>query len=88
MEDKTSTEYHLTPDGWITGTGRYFDKIEGKEVQRPLNSVETIKVTTEQASMWSKQYSYSESIWRSPDIGDADLEALYQKFPMKFPDRR
>jgi len=87
MEDRTSAEYHLTPRGWITGTNRYFDKVQGTEVERTSDTVETIIVTSEQTSPWSKQYSYSESVWKSLDISEKDLAALYEKFPKQFPSR-
>ena len=81
IEDKTSTDYHLTPGGWIAGTERYFDTVQ-KEIPPPLDCVETRRITCEQASGWSaKTYRYWTPIWKSPSIGKADLEALYQKFP-------
>jgi hypothetical protein len=84
-EDRTSTEYHLTPHGWVTGTYRYFDAVQGEEIQPPPDRVETIEVTSEQASGWSKTCSYSTSIWKSSHISETELDALYKKFPKKFP---
>ena len=80
--DRTSTEYHLTPQGWTSGTERFFDAVQGKEIEPPADRVETRLITVTQPSGWSpKEYAHTEIIWKSPNASDADLEILYKKYP-------
>ena len=80
--DRTSTEYHLTPQGWISGTDRFFGAVQGQEIEPPVDRVETRLVTVTQPSGWSaKEYVQTEIIWSSPNVSDADLAALYKKYP-------
>ena len=79
--DRTSREYHLTPSGWVSGTYRYFDTIEGKEVARPSSAVETWVREMRQASMWSREENSERRIWHNESIPQVELDELRSHFP-------
>lgn len=49
--DHFETEYHLTPDGWVQGTEKFFGK--GKEKAAPANRLETWLREETQSSRFS-----------------------------------
>jgi len=67
MEDRVSTEYHLTPDGWVAGIDFYFDKPQGRIVDPPSNRVLTIEIGTEQSYHRSKDRPFERVRWQSSD---------------------
>jgi hypothetical protein len=80
--DRTSTEYHLTPHEWISGTNRFFGAVQGDELKPPVDCVETRLITiTQPSGRPPKEYVQMEIIWKSPDVSDRDLAALYKKYP-------
>jgi len=81
--DNYKTEDHLTPHGWVRGTESNFGRIIGKEVPRPEDAVLTTKYSDYQRSGWSKSEISWEVIWRSPDISDLELQALFELFGEK-----
>ena len=79
--DDWRQEYHLTPRGWVKGTYRYYDKVQGDPVPRPTEAVETWEEHCTQASGWSHEdYAYRE-IWHDPDWSLKDRSALHGKSP-------
>jgi len=75
--DKTTQEYHLTPNGWVTGTY----SAAQTEVVPPVDRVETWEHNMEQSSPFSREiYSWAR-IWVSPNINEKDLADLHRKFP-------
>ena len=82
--DHWTIEYHLTSDGWVTGTSTTFSKIDGQAVPRPDGAVETWEEDCYQSSIWSgEQYSHK-LLWHNPSISEADRMALRKKFPSPF----
>ena len=84
MEDDYSTEYHLTPSGWVAGTRRYFGRVQGKEVKRPQNAVETWEHQITQASMYSKEVQHRRRLWYDESIPESERKALHAKFTRPF----
>lgn len=39
--DKPSQEFHLTRTGWVSGTSRLGDAVQGRVIARPADAVET-----------------------------------------------
>jgi hypothetical protein len=82
--DHWSIEYHLTPDGWVSGTSKTFSKVDGKEIPRPANAVETWEEDCYQRSMWSgDEYSYK-MLWSDHSVPEETRRELRNKFPNKF----
>jgi hypothetical protein len=82
--DHWSQEYHLTRDGWVKGTYRYFSKIDGDEVARPDGAVETWEEDCSQRSMWSgDDYSYR-LLWHDENIPEDERRALRHRVPSPF----
>lgn len=82
--DDWSDEYHLTPNGWVKGTSKYFRKVQGEDVPRPPSAVETWEEHCNQRSMWSgDDYSY-ELLWRDTNVPEAEGVALRERFPSPF----
>ena len=53
--DDVSTEAHLTREGWVKGTERYFGESGGSEVERPKSAIETWVHRIYQRSIWSPE---------------------------------
>ena len=81
--DDVRTEYHLTPDGWVKGTCRYFGSSEN-EVERPHNAVETWENRLYQRSGWSSEEISAEMIWHNASVPEAEREALRARFTRPF----
>ena len=82
--DKTSHEYHLTPSGWVPGTRRYFDKVDGREVPRPSGAVETWVHEMRQSSAWSSEEYNEHMTWYDERVPEADREVLRARFRRPF----
>ena len=78
--DDLKTEYHLTPTGWVKGTKRYFGIIDGDDVKRPDNAVETWQEHIYQRSMWSDESVTFGMLWHDESIPESDREAIRAKF--------
>jgi hypothetical protein len=76
--DHLETEYHLTPDGWVEGTEKFFGK--GKEKPIPANRLETwLREETQ-----SSRFSAPDVSWRLIWPENTDLAAnksVRAKFP-------
>ena len=75
MEDNYSTEHYLTPSGWVASTRRYFGRVQGKEVKRPQNAVETWEHEITQASMYSKEVHHRRRLWYDESIPESERKA-------------
>ena len=82
--DDISTEYHLTPAGWVTGTVRSFGSSGGKEEERPKNAVETWLHRIYQRSIWSQEEITSRIVWCDESTSETVREALHAKFNRPF----
>lgn len=82
--DDCETEYHLTPNGWVIGTSYFFSKVDGKEIEPPLDRVLTIAARIYQRSGWSPEERSTSEKWRSPNVSEDELAKLQSKFPKPF----
>ncbi len=79
--DDLRTEWHLTPNGWVIGTSRFFGTVQGDSVERPHDAVVTFIDQTYQRSEWSGEERRSWVEWRNPDVAAHDFEALRAQYP-------
>lgn len=82
--DNLLTEYHLTPDGWVQGTEKYFGRVQGEEVERPSNAVETWMSKIYQRSDWSPEDATAWMIWCDPFVSEEKRNAIREKFRRPF----
>jgi hypothetical protein len=79
-QDHTTTEYHLTPNGWIKGSFFvYGEKTE--DVSPPANRVETCIEEVEDISGWAPPIVSWKTIWESEEVSPEARNELKQKFP-------
>ena len=78
--DKYDVEYHLTPQGWVSGTEWFFGKVQ-KEVPPPEDRVETWIRHEEQSSGWSRPDIEWKRAWISDAVSGQEIEKLHQRFP-------
>lgn len=76
--DRTYDEYHLTPNGWVSGTSKVFSN--GPEIEPPAERVETWARHMEQASGWSREHIDWKLIWFDENATEADRKALRRRF--------
>lgn len=79
--DDYKVEYHLTSHGWISGTTRFFDAIQGGEVARPDDAVETWLRHETQRSGFSPSEIERSKLWTAPNVSEPILEELHRQFP-------
>jgi hypothetical protein len=85
MVDDHKIEYHLTPNGWITGSAYYFNKLQGKEVQALPNTVETWIQHTTQDNIYSGEAIEWYRTFTSSSYTDKQKTEFHAQFP-KVPD--
>ena len=78
--DRTTSEYHLTPNGWIEGTDKVYDHIQ-KKVEPPIDRVETWERRMIQSYSFSPEQVTWHCIWKSPDYTDKERAELTTKYP-------
>ena len=78
--DDLTTEYHLTPDGWVTGTERFFRDVVGEEIERPCSAVETWEYRIYQRSQWSGEERSCRMIWHDAAVPQTEREELRSRF--------
>ena len=83
--DDYSTEYHLTPDGWVKGSERFFSRPH-KEVERPQNAVETWEDHATQSSIYSDDYHHVKMLWHDESVPKSERDGLHAKFKRPFPE--
>ena len=67
--DDRTMEYHLTPNGWVTGTYKYYGNVQGEAVPRPSEAIETWEERCIQKSGWSPEEDCkSREIWHDPRL--------------------
>jgi len=79
--DSTSTEYHLTPNGWITGTFSFYGNPQGKIIDRPHDTVETWIEHEKQMHINSAVTKTFKRIWKNSDILETEILKLHDKYP-------
>ncbi len=78
--DRSTTEYHLTPEGWVRGAesdGRGLPT--GGSGEPPQNRIETWLVSNED-SAWQSSTS-QRKIWSLETVSVEERHALYRQFP-------
>lgn len=71
--DDVRTEFHLTPDGWVTGTRKYFGRPTGTEVPRPNEAFVTFEHQEIDSSHFGPTRYSVEEIWRGADTTDEHI---------------
>ena len=80
--DSSETEWHLTPQGWVAGTSRFYGKPDKDgEIEPPQDRVETWVSKTYQRSAWSSEERTWRRIWFDANLPEEDRNALRAKFP-------
>jgi hypothetical protein len=79
-QDRTTQEYHLTPNGWVSGTFSVYGKVQ-KEVPPPADRVETWFENVDDSSGWAPQAIDWELIWVAPDVTPEIRAQLNKRFP-------
>src|SRR5690606_10701920 len=82
--DNLTTEWHLTPTGWVRGTTRFFSAVQGEEISAPTNRVLTVETLIYQRSGWSAEERSVSDIWKSKTVSAEQIEDLRQKYPLPF----
>lgn len=77
--DNWDQEYHLTANGWVVGSSKYYGRTDS-DVPRPANALETWNRHCTQASGWSREI-YSDTLeWYDPSVSEEDRKTLRAKF--------
>jgi hypothetical protein len=78
--DRYDIELHLTPNGWVHGTDRYYGEIEHAE-EPPADRVLTVRKQTEQSSGWAPAVVTFNVLWKRPGA-EREIEALKAAHPL------
>jgi hypothetical protein len=79
-QDHTTTEYHLTPNGWTKGSFSVYGE-KTAVVPPPANRVETCIEEVEDTSGWAPPIVSWKTIWESEEVPPEARNELKQKFP-------
>jgi hypothetical protein len=83
--DEWTTERHLTPSGWVTGTRTTFGKVtSGGEVPRPADAIETWFEHGYQKSGWGPEEVSHWCMWHDPAVSEKERERLRSQFKSPF----
>lgn len=78
--DKTTQEYHLTPNGWVAGTFSVYG-VPQAIVEPPVDRVETWEQNMVQSSSFSKGEYNWDRVWVTPNSDEKDLDILRRRYP-------
>ena len=78
--DSTDDEFHLTPNGWISGTHYYYSQPD-KIIERPIDTVETWVREMRQSISFAPEHITWKLIWKSPDYSESERAAINDKYP-------
>jgi hypothetical protein len=85
MVDDWTLEYHLTPQGWLKGTLKYFSAAVGPEIPRPEDAVETwIERSRQPVGVSSPERYSSAMLWWTPEWSPDRRAALRAQFAAPF----
>ncbi len=80
--DNFKQEFHLTPDGWMTGSSWFYGKLEeAKPIVRPIDAFETWEFTEVQSSQYSAPETRWLLTWQRPGVSQDELLQLHNKYP-------
>lgn len=77
--DRFTIEYHLTDDGWVSGSTTFFGN-EDHHVDRPDNAHATWIEETVQGSRYDRESSSSSRVWTNPNSTEDAIRALLQTY--------
>ena len=78
--DSGWSEFHLTPNGWVPGAQRLLDRMDGSEIPRPPDALETWRHEMRQQSGFSpEEYSWRR-MWRDVSVPEPQCEKLRSQF--------
>ena len=75
--DDLTTEWHLTPNGWIKGTSRFFGEVQGEKLEPPPDRVASYRLRVYRQSRRSGEDLSWARIWGASDPDDAGLAELH-----------
>jgi hypothetical protein len=79
--DKPSQEFHLTREGWVSGTSKVGDTVLGQVIQRPAETVETwVEEMVIPYPQCADVYAWRR-IWFDESISLAERKKLRGQFP-------
>lgn len=79
--DNLKHEWHLTSEGWISGSLMFFDNLQGKKIERPINAIETWIDQTYQKSNYSSEEQNWYIMWKNESIPEKTRDLIRAKFP-------
>ena len=79
--DRYKSHYHLTTDGWVTGNSWFFHDLQGENIERPKNTVQTWERDEYQSSMYTKPDIKWQCIWSNPNFTEEQISDLIRKYP-------
>ena len=88
--DRTTTEYHLTLNGWVRGTEHIFSNRVGAEVERPRNAVEIWEHRMVHPSGWAQEEHTWRMVWHDASLPKDErdtLRARFEEHPFDMPRR-
>ena len=80
-DDNLRCEFHLTEEGWVRGTRKFFDKVQGEKIQKPGDAIATYELHIYQKSMWSKEERAWSQLWKRGGIADEELNSILENHP-------
>ena len=80
-DDDLRCQFHLTESGWLKGTRKFFDHVQGQEVMRPGDALAIYELHIYQRSMWSKEERTWSLVWKKDDVSEDHLKKLAKKYP-------
>lgn len=87
--DKPSQEFHLTREGWVSGTRREFGAIQGEAAGHPPEAIETwLEEMVLSYLHCADVYSWR-LIWFNPSMTETERKKVRSQFPKpseEFPD--
>lgn len=83
-EENSTREYHLTPNGWVSGTYTNFNTVYGDEVGRPTDAIETWIERCYQRSGWSPEEYTQKIVWHDPTCSETERDSVRRRLPSPF----
>jgi hypothetical protein len=78
--DRTETEYHLTPSGWLEGSFWVYSN-KAEDVPTLADRVETWIKEVDDTSGWAPPVVSWKKVWESTDVTPNTKSELSLKFP-------
>ena len=79
--NKPSQEFHLTPEGWISGTRREFGVVQGEIVNRSPEAIETWLEEMALSYLHCADVYSWRLIWSNPSMTERERKKMRSQFP-------